>query len=244
MTLLWGGSALVAVLCTSAFDGPPLIINTTTGPPLSTSAHDGFQDLVVIEMFRRAGRHVELVALPGERSLMNANSGLDDGVAMRVAGLEKVYPSLVRVPEPLMFWEFMAFARNPDVRVPDRASFCMYDVGIVTGWKIIEQMSATAQSVTSVRDVKVLFGLLELDRVDLVIFERWQGEALLNSRTSRVLEPPLISKPMYVYVHRKHVALVAALTRSLRQMKTDGSYARLRAQTIGAGNKGVVNAAK
>jgi len=41
------------------------------------------------------------------------------------------------------------------------------------------------------------------------------------------LEPPLVSRKMYLYVHKSHAALVPKIADALRSMKDDGSYQRI-----------------
>jgi polar amino acid transport system substrate-binding protein len=47
-----------------------------------------------------------------------------------------------------------------------------------------------------------------------------------------VHEPPLASVPMYMYLHRKHADLVDDAARALREMKADGTYASIVAETL------------
>ncbi len=84
-----------------AAERPVLVLNNTDGPPYSTPEGDGFIDLVGGEVFRRAGLALKTVKLPAERGLINANAGIEDGDLSRIAGLERDYPNLVRVPEKI-----------------------------------------------------------------------------------------------------------------------------------------------
>ena len=73
----------------SAFAQERIVVNTTSGPPFANTDQTGFHDLLTKEAFKRIGLDVEIVWLPGERSLINLNSGLDDATVVRIAGLEK-----------------------------------------------------------------------------------------------------------------------------------------------------------
>jgi ABC-type amino acid transport substrate-binding protein len=41
------------------------------------------------------------------------------------------------------------------------------------------------------------------------------------------LEPPLAVKPNYLYLNKRHEALSSLLAESLREIKQDGTYAKL-----------------
>ena len=57
---------------------------------------------IYAEAFKRLGYGFRLLSLPGERSLVDANSGYTDGEALRASYLDpNVYPNLIRVSEPV-----------------------------------------------------------------------------------------------------------------------------------------------
>ena len=55
----------------------------------------------------------------------------------------------------------------------------------------------------------------------------------LGLQSIRVLEPPLATKEMFLYLNRKHLALIPKMAEQLRIMKQDGSYDRIRQETLG-----------
>ncbi|MDZ7760731.1 MAG: hypothetical protein U5L00_10805 [Desulfovermiculus sp.] len=54
---------------------------------------------------------------------------------------------------------------------------------------------------------------------------------LSNPEQTGMLEPPLASRNMYLYMHKKHRHLVELLAGALRRMKQDGTYARIVTET-------------
>jgi polar amino acid transport system substrate-binding protein len=52
------------------------------------------------------------------RAISLTNDGIDDGLAARIGGLEKDYPNLVQVPEPIFVNDFVACtnAVNPQIK--------------------------------------------------------------------------------------------------------------------------------
>jgi len=219
--------------------GGVLELSASDASPYSTPEGDGVADRIVREAFRRAGVSVKIINdTPSERALVNANEGVVDGEYLRIAGLEKKYPNLVMVPESICAYEFTAFAKNRAIRVKGWESLRPYNVGYITGWKILEENVTGVKSVTAVRNDDALFELLRSDRADLVIFERLRAEAYLSrtgDREIRRLNPPLARREMYLYLNRGNATLVPVLAKALRQMKQDGTWRRIMASVQGGG---------
>jgi len=214
---------------TAHADLPVLVLNDTNEPPFTTIDGTGFVDAVAGEMFRRAGVRLRLVRLPAERGLLNANAGIDDGDLVRIAGLEAHYPNLVRVPEKLLDWDFTAFAK--DAALPARwETLRTRPVGHIRGWKIYEQHLAGTPHVVTAEDPAQLFRQLQLGRIDVALYARWQGLDLLQREglsDVHLLEPVLARREMFLYLHKRHAARVPRLAEALRAIKAEGLYDRL-----------------
>lgn len=212
-----------------AAEMPVLVVNDTNEPPFTTADGRGFLDAVAGEAFRRAGVRLRLVKLPAERALINANAGIEDGDMSRIAGLEARYPNLVRVPEKLIDWEFAAFGR--DAALPAHwETLRTHPVGHIRGWKIYEQQLAGAPHVVTAEDPAQLFRQLQLDRTEVALYERWQGLSRIQRQgltDVHLLDPLLARREMYLYLHKRHAALVPRLAAALRAIKAEGLYDRL-----------------
>lgn len=209
--------------------GESLIMNTAHYPPRSCPDNSGFEDRLIIEGFRRIGVGVKITHLPSERCLINANSGIDDGNFARVEGLTTKYPNLVMVPESITAFEFTVFTKQKDLKISSWEELKQHTVGIIGGWKILEEKTRGGKDVKIVKDHAALFDLLEHNRVELVIIDRLEGIELLRQRhqvTGVPLGPPLATKNMYIYLHRRHMALIPPLTKALKAMKQDGTFRR------------------
>lgn len=218
-----------------AGENAPFKLNITLTAPLGTPERQGFLDLLVTEMLHRVGRVPDFEFAHEERGLRALDQGLDDGNLPRVAGLEKIYPNIRQVPGKVMDFNFQVFSKNPDVVIDGWESLRDYDVAFVTGWKILEQ-NVKARSITKVDTSDQLFSLLGRDRTQLVIYEKWQGLELINKLGLKgivALEPPLITKEVFLYVNKRHEELIPNLEQALEQMKEDGSYQRIEDKTLG-----------
>jgi polar amino acid transport system substrate-binding protein len=241
-----GGIVLAAfgLLSTAAADTvkpPPqteptvYILNTSTGAPYATPDRQGFLDLLVAEAFKRIGLKGE-VALYAEskRALINANDDIDQGVAMRVQNLEKNHPNLVRVPERVIGNDFVAYARDLDVVTDSWETLKPYAVTHIHGWVIFERNMPEGQDVVTVKEPAQMFSMLDKKRVDMALYERWQGLQFAKDQGLKVnvLEPPLASVDMFMYVHKKYAHLVDKLDGALKAMKADGTYQAIFERTL------------
>jgi polar amino acid transport system substrate-binding protein len=207
-------------------------LSLTTGalPPLTASAgHPGFLNELAREAFRRAGVQVEVTAVPTERSLINVNAGLDDGDIFRVAGVEAAYPNVVRIPEKTIDNDFIAYTKLPGVQIRDWVDLQPYSVAYATGWKPYERNVKNVKELTTTPSIHELFPLLEKGRADVILMDRWQGQWVVHEMGYQLkpLEPPLARFEMFMYLNKKHAALVPKVAQALRDMKADGSFKRI-----------------
>lgn len=231
--LLCAGLLLAAAAPLRAAD--TLVLNTGLLAPYTRPDRSGFLDRLVAELFRRIGIKAEVqVYEASERALQSANNGIDDGIAMRIRGLEVQYPNLIRVPEKVIDNDFVAYSRKHDFPTRDWNALTPYHVAHIIGWKVFENALGSRGEVTKVKDAQQLFELLRQDRSDVVLYERWQGlwRAREAGLDAKVLEPPLATQEMFIYLHRKHEAQVGRVAAALAEMKRDGSYRLIFDETL------------
>lgn len=216
-------------------DSGRLSLVTAALPPLASSENSpGYMERIAREAFARAGVAIEVSMLPGERALVNANSGLDDGDLLRIPGIEKAYPNLIRIPEKVMDFEFVAFTRDDTIQIDSLADLQNYTVAYVTGWKFYEKMVNKTRGITTVRGLDELFILLDKGRTEVVLAEHWQGlwTARKNDVRVRLQKPPFRVSDMYIYLHKRHAELVPKIADALREMKEDGTFQRIMNETL------------
>jgi polar amino acid transport system substrate-binding protein len=213
----------------------PLRLNSGVGAPYFLPDKNGFLDLLVPEVFRRIGVAAEAVKYSAsERAMINANNGIDDGVAMRIKGVEKDYPNLVRIDEKVIDNEFVAYASQANFATTGFDTLRNYHVAYIIGWKVFEPVLPPGDSVTLAKDSAQLFSLLESNRTDVILFERWQGAHILRERgiKAHLLWPPLVSTEMFMYLHARHAHLAEPAALALRAMKVDGTFNRIATQSL------------
>ncbi len=222
--------SLCLTLPVCAHGAETLVLSTSSRAPRSLENSAGTQDRIVLEAFRRIGEQVQIVHQPPERALVNVSEGLLDGDCWRVSGLAALYPNLVQVPQPVDQVQIKVFTRNPAMRISSWADLKPYNVAFINGWKILEATVQGTRSLTKARDIDALFALLDKDRVDAALVDPVMGQEALRRRHIqgiRILEPPLTQQDMYIYLNKRHAALVPKLAQALREMKRDGAMERL-----------------
>ncbi|MCF7938555.1 MAG: transporter substrate-binding domain-containing protein, partial [Spirochaetales bacterium] len=195
----------------------PFIISTSYQNLLSNDRETGFLDRLFTEAFRRLGIDMEIVFTPTEKSLIDVNEGILDAEANRIAGIQQQYPNLRRVPEPNMTMEFVAFSRR-SFPLDGWESIRGLDIGLVRGWKILENHTEDFASVAKVPTEKELFRMLSMGRIDIALYSKLTGYAVIHEMGLEGishLEPPLAEKKMYLYVHKKHEARTDDIARVL-----------------------------
>lgn len=207
-------------------DKPTITVSTNNTPLDRQALHD-----LSKEALRRIGVDFKLVSLPSERSLYSANLGEVDGEGLRIAGLSGQYSNLVQVPERYIGISFVAFARDATIRLDQGwESLKPHRVAFINGWKMFEANASAARSVSKVDKPEQLFLMLDGERVDLALYTRADGVALARSMGLAAIAPiapALKDVDMFLYLHKKHEALVPRLAQALREMKADGSYNRI-----------------
>jgi polar amino acid transport system substrate-binding protein len=215
---------------------PPLVVNTSYSPPYSSPEAEGILDRLLTEAFRRLGREVVFRMLPAERSFRDANAGVADGDVGRIRGVDAIYPNLVIVDEPIIeSRDFVAFSVRHDFPSTSWETLLPYNLGMVQGWKIFETNTAGARSRSYAENTEDLFRMLKHDRIDLALSARLDGLAMarkIGLEGVRVLEPPLASMKMFLYLHNRHAALAPAAAEALAAMKADGSFREIRQSAI------------
>ncbi len=229
------------LMTTTMLHAEPLRLNSGVSEPYFKENKQGFIDLLVPALFQRIGVvAVGMQYAASERAMLNANNGIDDGVVLRIKGLEKAYPNLLRIDEKILDNDFVAYAKNLALSPKSFADLQPYQVAHINGWKIFENGLPVDAAVTKVQTPEQLFSLLVSNRADIVLYERWQGNHLIAEQgiKAQMLWPPLASMEMFMYLHKKHEHLVEPAARALRAMKADGSYQRIASQTLpGYGKK-------
>lgn len=105
----------------------------------------------------------------------------------------------------------------------------------IHGWKIFDTNVTTAKSITKVKDDESLFRLLETGRTDVILITKLAGYGTIQKlglTGIHFLEPPLALEPNFLYLNNRHEHLVPLLTKTLKEIKADGTYDKINTEMI------------
>ena len=94
---------------------------------------------------------------------------------------------------------------------------------------------ADAPKINTAEDPTQLFRLLTLDRIEIALYPRWMGLAIIREQSLHdiyVLEPPLASREIFIYLNKRHTMLVPKIAEALRSLKDDGFYDKVYREKI------------
>jgi polar amino acid transport system substrate-binding protein len=217
---------LLAFFTVFSYGDEPLRMVTGADKPLVLPNEKGFLQLVSKEAFKRIGKDITIQNLPPARAIQQVNRGQSDGDLLRIQGLETEFPNLVIVPEKISEYTFVAFTLKDKHTINGWDSFHSHKHSYLRGWKFYENNILTSSKSIVADSPKQLMNLLKRGRVDIILFSKWSG-FWWGSKSDvklKMIQPPLKSEDMFIYLNKKHVSIVAELARAIKNMKKDGSY--------------------
>lgn len=191
---------------------------------------------IVKEGFKRARIPIEYQTVPPERSLINVNLGFDDVEAGRIEGMEKLYPNLVRIPIPIHNIDIVLLSKKR-IHIKNISDLKPYHIGLNRGVKIAETIAkqANPKSITQATSYPMLMKMLSNNRIDVIITSKVAIFTVLADTKEKGLfmtSEPLVSRPIYTYVNKKHQEIIPKLKTAYKSMETDGTIQKLHEQFL------------
>jgi polar amino acid transport system substrate-binding protein len=198
--------------------------------------------LICSDAFQQLGLDVEVRMLPPLRGSIEADAGRIDGEVGRAIGYGDSHPNLVRVEESLLAFRVAAFTRIPGLKLNGWDSLkgsshrVEYRSGYITFKARLEQI-LPPQQISSVVDSQTGMQNVALGRTDIFVDLEEFGQlqlARLPQRYSDVYNAGLVQDtPVYIYLHRRHRALLPRLAEAISRMKASGTVSRHIATALG-----------
>jgi polar amino acid transport system substrate-binding protein len=186
------------------------------------------------EAYRSLGLHMVLRPAPGARSIDDANQGVVDAEAGRMAGISRQFSNLIQVPEPLISFDYQAISVGAPISGDGWNSLKTHRVCITIGDKLSEARTSGLQRETA-RSIEGAIRMLRAGRCDVMVINQFiwleidrlhLGPFCLGSSTLETIE-------LYHYVNRRHADLVPKLAAILTKMRQDGTTAGFLAPVLG-----------
>ena len=202
---------------------------TIVYPPEMNAFHDAAAE-ILRQAYAALGIDIVYRTFPAERALYSSNSGIADGELVRIAGLEREYPNLLRVPVSHVTAYQMAFTRDTGLALDGWQSLKPYRIAFHRGYKVAERNTEGIDRHLTGDDRAALL-MVEHGRVAIAVANRFTGQKLiaeLGLRRTVMVAKPLQADPLYHYLNNKHADLLAAVTRELRRMADAGEMVAIR----------------
>ena len=173
---------------------------------------------------------LELVEMPGLRSLQMSNDGKLSGEAMRIWEAGITYKNLIRVPTPLL--SFSAFYYTLDGKKNNNINNLksIHRIGIQRGVIQAENAVKGRKGVFRANSMGELAHKFSNGAFDVVLaFGRILELEFKNQNLPGTLTKgmPLETVTVYHYLHKKHAHLVDRIDREIKRMHEDGSILKI-----------------
>jgi polar amino acid transport system substrate-binding protein len=181
-----------------------------------------FKDILT-EAYQRIGMTINVTPYPARRGLSLANDGILDGEAGRLEQIHPQFPNLVMIPVPIFLNRTVAFTKDPDMQITAWDDMRPYHVTTMLGLKYTESKLEGFEHVEFVGTIQQAFRMLELGRTDVVVFALLDGLNVINELSLQGVVPNVFEHiPSYHFLHKKHTAIVPAITKALQEMEREG----------------------
>ena len=208
-----------------------LLTNVSSGEDvrISTFQHETLQIdvsvLVMNNIYERLGHEMKLIRFPGKRALVQANEGSVDGELIRVKSVESQLPNLVRIPVVIGHIKGMALSLKDSPEIVGKEGLVDKRIGILRGVELTNRIT-TNLSRQVLNSIDSLFQSLLVGRVDVVLFPELDAKKYLAdnqlAQQIKIHREPIITVPLYHYLHKNKPTLIQQVTQTLEKLKTNG----------------------
>ncbi len=201
-----------------------------------------FVHLVSDEMFRRLNIELKYEVLPSKRAGVEANEGRMDGDNARIYGYNKDFPNLLRVEGVIYTMVMAGYATDPTIHLDgwDSLRGTKYKVEYQHGTKFLEvnlSKVVLPENLSTIIRRRQALDKLILGRTDVYIEVRGLVVSFLNQeefKKAGIREVGVMdTAQLYLYLHKKHSALIPDLEEVLTQIKSEGLYNEYWQQAFG-----------
>lgn len=199
----------------------PLSVAVINDVPSTTAALN-----ILEQAYQEHGYLPVSVTMPSRRALMESNAGTVDAELFRIAGIERSFPNLVRVPYPILRGRVYVIRHQDATSSFHPGLLANTPVAMLRGVIIEEQTAASlgmmpvyvdsyAQILAMVQRQRVPYGLFS-EIADISPFGPLDWDQV------QLVPQPVNEFELFHYLHQRHQELVDPLADSLRRMEERG----------------------
>jgi len=158
-----------------------------------------------------------------QQSLIDSNSGLNDGEISRVDEISNKFPNLIKIPVPIMSVDAVVFSKDTSIELSSWADLKGRDFMVIRGTKFIEK--ATKGYSKSYADTfDEAMRSLHKGKVDMVVVPKIGGVYSIYEngyKDIHIVSLSLQSLALYHFVHKKNRDLISKVTPFLEKMQRE-----------------------
>nr|WP_319495162.1 transporter substrate-binding domain-containing protein [uncultured Desulfobacter sp.] len=212
-------------------------------------------ELFYKDAFSRLGYTFAYTIYPLKRSLAESNAGRIDGECARSQmppAVQKKYPNLIRVKEPIWQSRISVYSMSPETRVDGWQDLRNYENSVIGFSKgevyldrMVRQYHSNAQTFYGALNYAQGLRMLVSKRIDLFLGVSGAIDNILKQEEFRDIDiynaGSLATLPLYPYLNKKYAHLAEPLASVLRQMKkehvTDKYILKAQKEVLGPARK-------
>jgi polar amino acid transport system substrate-binding protein len=186
--------------------------------------------LVLKEAYERIGFKLTWRAVNANDSLKESNDGQVDGELFRIAGVQKRFGNLLKVPTAINVLQAVAYSHKKDLKVDRWASLSNFRIGYQKGVKFAENGARNLKT-TTFDSTSELLNALESKRIDVAVLSRVNGiDETTKNNYSNIFEikPYIQTYELFHFLNKKNEQFVFKLNKVLLSMKKKGRIKEIR----------------
>lgn len=185
--------------------------------------------------YGKLGIEIEGKNLPAARALNLSSTGQTDGEVNRIKSVEAEYPRLIRIPTPINYLEGVALSCDKPIDTTEAEAIAQHSIGIKIGNIYAEKFTRGMPRVTRLPSASQVMDILLARRIDLFVIDRvWATMQMdkVGNECLRINEPPLVTIPLYHYLHEQHADLAKKIGPILAEMEKSGESKAIRSSVL------------
>ncbi|MDX1597486.1 MAG: transporter substrate-binding domain-containing protein [Marinobacter sp.] len=175
---------------------------------------------------------VVFLEFPQERSIFTAETGNIDGELARMKEVVSKDSLLVPVPTPLLNLELVPVRHVDDEPIHSSKDLEGKRVAYQRGFRIMKHLVPDSASAIVVNSTYQIFKLLSRGRVDIGLMMKQQAMMRFSAYPDMTMDEPILTEPIFHFVHERHAGDIPCLDRSLSKLIEDRTVERLESEYL------------
>ncbi len=195
-------------------------------------------DRMVYEVFKTLGYSVSIDTMAMSDAMESADLGRYDGMCKQTIEIESQYENLVRVPNSIGVIQFIALVRDSDdTQIAGWSDLAERRIGCLEQKiNILSSVPDNVHSMTLYGSLKELYDALRGGRIDVAVTTHNFSSTPLLPVGMRI-SGELSRESTFIYLHKKHAALVPQVAQAIDRLKRTGVFERIqRGEKLGEQN--------